>query len=190
MNSLSLRSKSLLYSIGVHCAIFLVAAVLIYKSQAPTCACGSTMQMTKLNLASLPLEEMVKALDDVTQEKKSVTQPKKKPQKEVKRIIEPQKPAVKQVALKDVEPTPLLIKKPEPVEETQETAKPEEVLAEENVEKKVKETMVAQTSAQENASAPLSENDLRIACEKQYIQDNLALINALIKQNLYYRRIA
>ncbi len=185
-----MRSKSLLYSLGVHCAIFIVAAVLIYKSQAPSCTCGSTMQMTKLNLASLPLEEMVKALDDTTQEKKVVAQPKTKPHKELKKFIEPEKPATKQVELKDVEPTPLLAKKTERVEDIKEVKNSEEVLDEQNVEKKVKETIVAQTNAQEVASAPVSEYDLKIACEKQYVQDNLALINALIRQNLYYPRIA
>lgn len=187
MNSLSLRSKSLLYSISVHLAIAFVVIALLYKSQESSCACGSTMTVTKLNLASLPLEQILEQFDEVSQEEKKVSKPKKTVQKEIKKPVRPQKPALKQVELKNIQQAPLVAKKSE---ELQKQDKPEQETAKETVEKKVKETMIAQTSAQQNASAAVSENDLKIACEKQYVQDNIALINALIKENLYYPRIA
>jgi len=191
MKSLSLRSKSLLYSVSVHLAVVVVVIALIYKSQEPSCACGSTMTLTKLNLASIPQERMIEKPDDLSQEKKTVSKPQKKVQKAVTKRIEPQEPALKQVEVKDVQKKVLVEKKPEEViPQSEEPEKPEQEIAEEELEQKVKETMVAEAEAQENTSAAVSEQELRIACEKQYIQDNIALINALIKQNLYYPRIA
>lgn len=187
MNSLSLRSKSLLYSVSVHLAIAFVVVALMYKAQESSCACGSTMTMTKINLASLPLEQIPEQFDDVSQEKKTVSKPQKKLEKEIKKVVKPKEPALKQVELKDIQKAPVVAKK---VEELEKPEEPKQETAKETVEKKVKETMVARTNAQKNASAVASENDLKIACEKQYVQDNIALINALIKQNLYYPRIA
>lgn len=188
MNSLSLKSKSLLFSVGVHFGIAAIVITLIYTSQKPsTCACGSTMKMMKLNLASIPLEQIPEQFDKVTQEEKTVSKSVKKTQKKIRKIIKP-KPALKQVELKAVKEKTLLAKKEK---ENQKSEEPKKKVSKVSQVKKVKQTIVAQEKTLQNAATAVqSENDLKIACEKQYMQDNIALINALIKQNLFYPRLA
>lgn len=188
MNSLSLKSKSLLLSVGVHFSIAVIVIALIYTSQEPSsCACGSTMKMTKLNLASIPLEQIPEQFDKVNQEDKTVSKSVKKTQKEIVKIIKPMRPSLKQVELKAVKQKTLLAKKEK---ETPTHEKPKTVVSKVSQVKKAKQTMVAQVNALQSATAVQSDNDLKIACEKQYMQDNIALINALIKQNLFYPRLA
>ncbi len=188
MNSLSLKSKSLLYSVAVHLSIALIVGAAIYKSQETSvCACGSTMTMTKINLASIPLEQIPEQFDKVTQEEKTRSKQFEKVQKEIRETIQATKPAIKQVELKAVKKKTLLAKKEQ---ETQKVEKPKTEVSKSNQVKKVKQTVVAQDNALQSATAVQSENDLKIACEKQYMQDNIALINALIKQNLFYPRLA
>ncbi len=187
MNSLSLRSKSLLFSIGMHLLVVFAAIILIYEFKEPTCACGSAMKMTKLNLSSLAPEQVVEQPDKLLQEKKRVSKPHEKVEKEVNKRVVTNTPVLKQVELKEVKKTPFLATKEE---ETEKPQKVEEELAKEAVEQRLTKSVVAQTDAQMNASSVQNQDDLRIACEKQYMHDNIALINALIKENLYYPRIA
>ena len=188
MNSLSLKSKSLFYSIVAHLSIALIVVILMYTSQeTSSCACGSTMKMTKLNLASIPLEQTPEKFEKVTQEEKTISKPVAKTQYEIKKIIKPTRPALKQVELKAVEKKVLVAKEEKKIQTLE---KPKTEVSKVNQVKKVKETIVAQDNAQQSATAVQSENDLKIACEKKYMQDNVALINALIKQNLFYPRLA
>ncbi|MFC2073915.1 energy transducer TonB [Campylobacterota bacterium] len=169
---------------------------LFYKSHQTSHESSSLVHLQAIKF-SAPTFEIIteKANDDATQQaktsqlKKISTVQEKKP---IKKIEKTKQVPVKQIETAQVEPLPIQKEKilntenEEPVE-TKET---EEVIEAEALVKKEKESVLAQEHSKEVASASTEQTEVKVACDKQYLQDNIALINALIKQNLYYPRIA
>ena len=134
-----------------------------------------------------PVKTPVKKIDKPLV-KKSITKavkPRKPLEKKIvkKEIVPIKKTASKEVVLARHESAVVEIEK-KPLEKTapeiqKESVQEEKVLV-------VKEEAVSQ---EKNAPSPVI-SQVKLSYEAQYLQDNIALINSLIKKNLFYPRLA
>jgi len=178
MNSASLKYKSFFYSLAIHLVLGLIVLSLYLKED------EKHEVYTLINLKNLKIcvpsvcEPLAK---EIIQAKKI---PREKKQKTVKKVSKPQK---KPVPVKMVIPL-----KAEPVAEVlflEVEAVPPSQDTKENLE--VQEEVVAEMEVQVKESTPVvAVSEPSISYEAQYMQDNIALINALIKKNLSYPRLA
>jgi len=182
MNFLGLKSKSLIYSISIHIALGLLIAT-VYMKQDSKHEVYSLVDLQSIQLCAPPAEKPCKQKKDKPQKQSIETKKVHKSVKKVKKprvekkIIPVKRPAVKQVAILEPE-----VKKP-----LEKVLKPQEKKTE-----PVEETRVSKTQVQEveNTSSVVTVSEPAISSEAQYMQDNIALINALIKKNLFYPRLA
>ncbi len=154
------------------------------------------MNLQAIKLSAPTFEMITQRADDTTQQAKPLPTKKVSTVKEKKQIKRVE--TTKQIPLKKIEIAqvkPLLAPKEEVIkteqEEPVETEENKENIEAEALVTKERESVLAQEQSKEVASASTQKNTaVKLACDKQYIEDNIALINALIKQNLYYPRIA
>ena len=180
MNFLGLKSKSLIYSISIHVALALLIAT-IYINKESKHEVYSLVNLKSMQVCAPPVEKLRIQKREKPQKQSTPTKKVEKTSKEVKKprvekkIVPVKRPSVKQVAVLEPE-----VKKP--VEEI----KPQEKKTE-----PVEEILVTKTEENvENTSSVVTVSKPAISSEAQYMQDNIALINALIKKNLYYPRLA
>ena len=196
MSSPGLKSKSFAYSLSIHLVIGLVVLAVFYKSHQTSHESSSLVHLQAIKFSAPTFEIITERANDDTAQQAKTSQVKKvstvQEKKPIKKIEKTKQIPVKQIVVAQVEPLPnqkekvLNTEQEEPVE-TKET---EEVVEAEALVKKEKESVLAQEQSKEVASASTEQTEVKVACDKQYMQDNIALINALIKQNLYYPRIA
>ena len=199
MSSLGLKSKSFLFSLSVHLLLAATAYAFIYACSRDTSHESASLVSLHLKAFefSAPVCECMSenAKDDTTevakkQEIKKVSSVQKK--KPVKKIKKEKQIPLKQIEVAQAELLAIQkeivpeITRAEPVKSDE----VEEMLEAEALVNKEKEFFLAQKESSQVTSAPSQESKVKVTGEKQYMQDNIALINALIKQNLYYPRIA
>ncbi len=196
MSSPGLKSRSFLFSLFIHLLLALAVFALFYKSQQTSNESCSCMSMQSIKFSAPSFEVITeRASDDVVQQAKASQIKKVSTVQEKKTIKKPdtlKQIPVKQLEIAKNEPLPtqketLLNTKEEDTLERQET---EESLEAEALVKREKESVLAEEHSKEIASASTQNSEVKMACDKQYMQDNMALINALIKKNLYYPRLA
>jgi len=178
MNSVGIKTKSLLTSLFIHLFIALVLTTMYVKYQDRTHETRVRVNLQALHYVEpKPVKKVVvkpisKPLVKPTLVvKKKITPVVKEKTVPVKEVLAVEEPMVIE---KEVEITPVVVEKvaviePETVEEVQQ----EQVFA---------KAMVTQTQE----PIPI----VNITPEEQYMDENLAIINALIKRNLSYPRIA
>jgi protein TonB len=185
MNSLSLKHKSFFYSLTIHLVLVLIALA-VYMKKNENHEVYSLVNLKSLEICTPDIAKPVEQKQTRPVRKHFVEKEMKKPiAKPVVKVTEPLVP-------------PLMTKKRVPVvsERVKEVAviEPEVLKAKEAVEKpveaqeEVKET--TEIAAVEETAPVVAVSKPKVSYEAQYIQDNIALINALIKKNLSYPKIA
>lgn len=195
MSSPGLKSKSFAYSLSIHIVLGLVVLALFYKSHQTSHESSSLVHLQAIKFSAPTFEIITERANDDTAQQAKTAKVKKvstvKEKKPIKKIEKTKQVPVKQIEVAQAEP---LVQKEKVLnteqEEPVETKETEEVIEAEALVKKEKESVLAQEQSKEVASASTEQTEVKVACDKQYMQDNIALINALIKQNLYYPRIA
>lgn len=191
MNSASLKYKSFFYSLAIHLALgIIVLSVYLNKEDEHDVYCLVDLKSMKIctpDIAEPLVKESIKPKKSSQVKKQSKI--KREPKKHVQKIT---KPIVKPVIAKKTIPL-----QSEPVQEVvlvdKEIIEPTKELEKEfELENEVQEELVAQEEpVLEKESTPvLAVSEPKVSYEAQYIQDNIALINALIKKNLSYPRLA
>lgn len=181
MNSMSLKHKSFFYSLFIHLVPALVVLA-VYMKHDEKHEVYSLINLKSLEICTPSVSKPIENIQVKPQRKKLVKKELKKP---VEKVLKPfVKPLIqkKMVVVKD-----LPIKKVamlEPVVQKIEKAIDEPVQVQEEV---IENTEVALV---EEAAPVIAVSEPKVSYEAQYIQDNIALINALIKKNLYYPRLA
>lgn len=180
MNTLSLKYKSLFYSLFAHIFLALLL-VAVYMKEEKKHEVYSLVKLQSMTICA-------PSTDKVLEKKQEKPLVKKASKLLTKKIIEkPIKPIEKKELKKKIIPVQkltakeIVVQKPKLPVEKVEKASVEEV-----------EKIVAETEAQvsEQSAPAVAVSKPKLSYEAQYIQDNIALINALIKKNLFYPRLA
>ena len=178
MNSVPVKYKSLFYSLSIHLLMALVI-IAIYMKQDQKHEVHSLVRLSAVHFSSPAVQTVPTPELKTPKVKQAKALPPKKAVK--KREVVKQTPKPKPLPVKTVEVaqlTPVIeekVKVQEPVEPVEEQA-----------------IAVNTESAQsvEEVAQVLVTQEPKLSYEAQYVQDNIALINALIKKNLSYPRIA
>ncbi|MBE0499382.1 MAG: energy transducer TonB [Campylobacterales bacterium] len=190
MNSLWHAHRSFLYSFGIHLLLGALGFGLYYANHEKAHEEYSKVDLRSLQICtpfveqSTPKEPVAEACacaDEPQLLKPAVKEPKKIPRN---KPIVSKTQGVSAVKMPRVQED----KKELQQEEPQEVAEAETDEAVEAVESKAAAVVKEQTQETPAASAVASEPSP--SYEARYMQDNVALINALIKQNLNYPRLA
>jgi len=176
MNSISAKYKSLFYSLSIH-LLFVLIAVAMYMKQDKSHEVHSLVRLSAVHF-SAPAVQIAPA-------------PELKTPKVQKAQALPAKSRVKKSAVvqKTFTPKPLPVKAVEVAQLTpiEEEIKPDKM---EVIEEQEVAVNTESTQQQEQHSQVALTQEPALSYEAQYIEDNIALINALIKKNLSYPRIA
>lgn len=178
MNSIRLKHKTLFYSIFIHILIIILIAFLVYwvdkmnRNYVLVDLDSVDISSPALDCFCEPEVKEVKVEEASPVTTAEVTPIKKKIKKSSKQEI---------VLKKKVEVAQVV-----PLSMPQEVKKVEKPIEEEAVVKQVKSL---KTSIEKSSSSIVT-NKQSISYEARYMEDNLALINAMIKKNLSYPRIA
>jgi len=181
MNSLSLKHKSFLYSLGIHLLLVLLLLSLYFKKDEKH-EVYSLINLNSIEICTPSIAKPVKKKQVVSQKKEQVK----------KAVLEPTK-KVSKAKLKPLETKKTVLVKAEPVQQVAvvepEKTEPKELL-EKPVEQEALQGEKSEPVSVEEASAVVAVSEPKLSSEAQYMQDNIALINALIKKNLHYPRLA
>jgi len=227
MNGISVKYKSLFYSLSIHLLLALIF-VFIYMKHDKAHEVYSLVQLNSIHLCSPSAQAMPTPKTkphEVKNTKKTPAKPLIQKREVVKSVSKPRPVTapVKTVETAEVSPLVREVKKPKkttakalvqkreavknipkpvtaPVKRV-ETAELNFLVQEKVVEERVKPlekqaekgVMRANTESsakQEESPAVLVKAEPEVNYEVQYMEDNLALINALIKKNLSYPRLA
>jgi protein TonB len=169
------HSKSLFLSVVIHTLILLSLAS-VYKYVFPSSKPVAKEHKICVNLTSIKQKA-------VARQEPKVQQQKPHPKKRIKKPVAQKKVPLKKKSNKE---KPKVIKKPveavASVEEEPQVAKKAET-TEHKPQNKLEDKVINKLVTKEIVQNKVSE-------EEQYLQDNLAIIAQLIKENLYYPRIA
>lgn len=180
MNSANLKYKSFFYSLAIHLALGLIV-LSVYLKEDEKHEVYSLINLKSMQICTPDISEPLI---------KEAIKPKKQPRikkEHVKPIKKISKPILKPVIVQKTVPIPS-----EPINKLV-FVEPEFTQPLEKLEKEaeVQEEVIAQREVVVEESTPVvSVSEPRISYEAQYMQDNIALINALIKKNLSYPRLA
>ncbi len=194
MNSSGLKYKSFFYSISIH-LFFALIAVFIYMKQEKAHESYSLVNLNDMTICSpalqstpdmntLKVRHTKTPPTEISAEKKTIV--KKTVTKKAETV--PVKKVVRQAETAPVKRVAMLEEKllPKPVQE--ETAEVEERL--EASEQKSAPPVMEEVSLQEQSAQTVVSAEPKLSYEAQYMKDNIALINALIRKNLSYPRLA
>ena len=167
------KYKSLLLSLFIHLLLGALVIALFYQA-CDTQKSYSLVNLKTANFCSPSIECFCERdVQEVKVKKASTVSASKKIQKQIKPI--PKKPMVKkEAAVAKVESLPIP-KKIENVEQDRET---------------IEEQTEAIADSKEREESSIVTTKQSLTYEAQYMEDNLALINALIKKNLSYPKLA
>jgi len=181
MNSASVKYKSFFYSLAIHLAIGIIALGVYFKPDKEH-EVYSLVNLKSMHICTPAISQPVKK---VQAKPKQIKQVKREVVKPLKKIVKPTpKPVIakKTVPLKSEPLKEVVFVKPEPVQPEKELQEPVEVQ-----EEVIQKTQVAM---EEETAPVVAVSEPELSYEAQYMQDNIALINALIKKNLSYPRLA
>ncbi len=187
MNSIGLKYKSLFYSLSAHALLGLLL-VLVYVKQEKAHEVHSLVKLSAIHFSSpvsqatpkpqvqTPMAQKARrAPSETVVQKREVPTPPVKAKAPAVKKVEPAKPlpiVEKKVENKEEKAVQKLV---EPAETEQEPDTPE---------------LTVLDSAQTKSAPLVATPEPKLSYEAQYMEDNLALINALIKKNLSYPRLA
>jgi len=178
MNTLSLKHKSLFYSLLIHSSLVALVFFAMYTTKEEKHEVYSLVNLQSMYICAPSAAKPLKKRQEIVQRPRSekpVVNPvvkKIKPleKKLVKKVLPKQRPMSRKV----------LVKKEEPVKKQEELTKTFEP-----------SQVATKTAVAEEKTAPVvTVSEKKLSYEAQYMQDNIALINALIKKNLFYPRLA
>ncbi len=191
MNSAGLKYKSFFYSVSIHMFLVLIIAFIYIKQEKE----HETYSLVNLNSMTICSPAVQSAPDSSTLKVRHTKTPppevaaeKKTVVKKVKRVVQAKKPVVKKTETAPLKTVAMLEEKvmPQPVQE-------EDVQEEETVEapeQKNAPPVMEEASVQEQSAQTVVSAEPELSYEAQYMEDHIALINALIKKNLSYPRLA
>ena len=188
MNTLSVKYKSLFYSLSIHLLLALFV-VFLYKNHEKPHEVHSLVKLSAIHFSSPAMQVAPRAKPIPPKPKKiEKTAPKTsvKKSKVLKKIakVKPISVPVKKVKVAKVKPIAKQeVRKVEPIAKTVPVKQAEPVEEQVVVETK-------QADIEEKPSQVLVTKKPALSYEAQYMEDNIALINALIKKNLSYPRLA
>jgi len=185
MKSASLKYKSFFYSLAIHFALGIVILALYLKEDEPhevySLVNLKSMHICTPEVSKPVIQEITKPKEQSKVKKKSLrpaTQRKKKVSKPIEKPVIAKKtvPVLSKVVHEVVEIEEEIVEKIEEKFELKDEIHKEVVVE--------KEVIVEEKSPLVSVSEP------KISYEAQYMKDNIALINALIKKHLSYPRLA
>ncbi len=180
MKLLAPKYRAFVYAFSLHAVI--LSAAFVYSEQCEPEACHEVYSLMHLKSLSIQAPAVQPTQVPVT---KPLPAPKatEKPKPVVKKPVRP-KPStvVKKTSTPKKEVTCMCSAAPEP-ESVREEVKEEKISTDEVLGEQVVETM-SQSAVVASIDKP------SVSYEAQYMEDNLALINALIKKHLQYPRLA
>ncbi len=191
MNSAGLKYKSFFYSVSIHMFLVLIIAFVYIKQEKE----HETYSLVNLNSMTICSPAVQSAPDSSTLKVRHTKTPppevaaeKKTVVKKVKKVVQAKKPIVKKTETVPLKTVAMLEEKvmPQPVQE-------EDVQEEETVEapeQKSAPPVMEEASVQEQSAQTVVSAEPELSYEAQYMEDHIALINALIKKNLSYPRLA
>ncbi len=191
MNSAGLKYKSFFYSVSIHMFLVLIIAFIYIKQEKE----HETYSLVNLNSMTICSPAVQSAPDSSTLKVRHAKTPppeiaaeKKTVVKNVKKVVQAKKPVVKKTETAPLKTVAMLEEKvmPQPVQE-------EDVQEEETVEapeQKNAPPVMEEASVQEQSAQTVVSAEPELSYEAQYMEDHIALINALIKKNLSYPRLA
>lgn len=188
MNSAGLKHKSFFYSLSIH-MFFALIVFFIYIKQDKEHETYSLVNLNSMTICSpavqsapdsstLKVRHTKTPPPEVAAEKKTV----------VKKAVKAHKPVVKKVETAPLKTVAMVEEKsvPQPVQE--EIVQEEETL--EASEQESAPPVMEEASEQEQSAQTVVSSEPEPSYEAQYMEDHIALINALIKKNLSYPRLA
>ena len=181
MNFLSLKHKSFFYSLSIHLVLALLVLA-VYMKQDEKHEVYSLVNLKSMQICTPSMSKPVEKKQAKPQRKKLVYQKVKKPVKQVSKPFAKPLIAKKTVPVKSVPIKEVAMVEPEVQKVEEVLEKPAEV-QEEVIENN-------EVALVEEAAPVVAVSEPQVNYEAQYIQDNIALINALIKKNLFYPRLA
>jgi len=188
MNSAGLKYKSFFYSLSIH-MFFALIVVFIYIKQDKE---HETYSLVNLNSMTICSPAVQSAPDSsILKVRHSKTPPPEvaaEKKKVVKKAVQAKKPVVKKAETAPLKTVAVLEEKsiPESVEEV--IVQEEEIL--EASEQESAPPVMKEASSQEQSAQTVVSAEPEPSYEAQYMEDHIALINALIKKNLSYPRLA
>jgi periplasmic protein TonB len=191
MNSTGLKYKSFFYSFSIH-MFFALIVLFIYIKQDKEHETYSLVNLNSMTICSpavqsapdsstLKVRHTKTPPPEVAAEKKTVV-------KKVKKTVQAKKSVVKKAETAPLKTVAMVEEKvvPQPIEE--ETVQEEEPLA--VSEQESTPPVMAEDSLEEQSAQTVVSAEPEPSYEAQYMEDHIALINALIKKNLSYPRLA
>lgn len=178
MNSVPTKYKSLFYSLSIH--LFLAVALLFaYMKEDKEHEVHTLVHLSAIHFSS----PAVQVTPTAKLKKPSVKKAQKTPlQAQIKKKEVPKK---LETLLKSAPAKTLEVAKLTPVKKEIKTQKKQEEIREKSI--SVNEEVATR---QEELAQTLVSAEPKIDYEAQYMEDNIALINALIRKNLFYPRLA
>ena len=177
MNFSRLKYKPLFYSLFIHILIVLLVFILVYKVNKMD-RNHALVDLRSVEISSPKIECFCEA--EVKEAKLEKVSPVRTatvaPPKKIKKVPKPKTVSKKQVEIAWIEPLPVP-QEVEPVEEQTE-------------EEAIEEQVIPLTTPQEKSTSSVVTTNQSVSYEARYMEDNLALINALIKKHLSYPRMA
>ena len=182
MNSGSLKYTSFFYSLAIHLALGLVVFGLYLQEDEK----HEVYSLVNLKSMHICTPETAKPL--IKEQVKVKKQPKKKIEA-VKPIKKVTKPVIKPNFVKKTVPL-----RTEPIKKVvlvqNEVSEPVQKIEKESVAQEEVEALEKEVVTVEESTPLVAVSEPEVSYEAQYMQDNIALINALIKKNLSYPRLA
>ena len=188
MNSAGLKYKSFFYSLSIHMFFVLIVAYAYIKHDKE----HETYSLVNLNSMTICSPAVQSAPDSSTLKVRHTKTPPPEVAAEkktvVKKTVQKKKPVVKKAETAPLKTVAMIKEKsiPQPVQE--EVVQEEEVL--EASEQESAPPVMEVASEQEQSAQTVVSAEPEPSYEAQYMEDHIALINALIKKNLSYPRIA
>ena len=191
MNSSGLKYKSFFYSLSIH-MFFALIIIFIYMKQKQEHETYSLVNLNSMTICSptvqsapdsstLKVRHTKTPPPEITAEKKTVVN-------KVKKVVQAKKPVVKKAEIAPLKTVAMLEEKTVPQPVLEETAKEEEIT--EASQEKNAPPVMEEASLQEQSAQTVVSAEPELSYEAQYMEDHIALINALIKKNLSYPRLA
>ena len=176
MNSVSVKYKSLFYSLSIH-ALLVVVFVLAYMKTDKSHEVHSLVNLTSMHFSSPAVETMPQPIAKKPKVQKAQKLPSKVQVKKTETVAKTAKvEPVKTVEVAKL--TPVVKEEPKPLEKREE------------VQEQIMAVNTQSTTEQEELAQTVVTAKPTVNYEAQYMQDNIALINALIRKNLFYPRLA
>ena len=193
MHTNSLKYKSFFYSLAIHLVLGIIA-LSVYLKDDDEHEVYSLINLKSMQICTPDIAEPLikKSLKTQAQKQPKLKKEFKKPKQKTTKAIMPPALVKKIVPLKPKAMEEVILIKTEIIKTTEKLEVEEET--EDKIEEEVEtqEELIAkdETIVLEESTPLVAVIEPKISYEAQYIQDNFALIGALIKKNLFYSRSA